>query len=94
VVLVPCAIGAWLARLLAFSMARGPGGKDWFDGICRRCHRDAEGRTCVAGLTKTEAEHLLDYLEILGTAAPELTLDGEKGFLVRWRQLASEGYAT
>ena len=48
----------------------------------------------MAGLTKTEAEHLLDYLEILGTAAPELTLDGEKGFLVRWRQLASEGYAT
>jgi hypothetical protein len=37
-----------------------------------------------SGLTKTEAEEVLDWLEANGFQKQELRYEGEKGFTVRW----------
>jgi hypothetical protein len=37
---------------------------------------------CVSGLTKTQAEDLLDWLEATGRRQRELTYSAEKGFSV------------
>jgi hypothetical protein len=39
----------------------------------------------VVGLTRTEAEELLDWLEANGLAALEVAFDEPSGFAVRWR---------
>lgn len=42
------------------------------------------GSTVVAGLTKTEAEELLDWLEANGIDNRELTQADDQGFVVRY----------
>lgn len=45
----------------------------------------ATGEHCLSGLTMTEAEKLLDWLEARGYQHRELCLQDAKGFVVRWK---------
>jgi hypothetical protein len=47
---------------------------------------DLAEETCVGGLTKTQAEELLDWLEAHGCPHAILARDGGTGFAVRYRQ--------
>ena len=60
--------------------------KDWRQQPLERVEQDAEGWNCCAGLDKTEAERLLDWLEAHGYAQREIAYIEEKGFTVRWRR--------
>jgi hypothetical protein len=44
-----------------------------------------EAAEWVVGLTRAEAEELLDWLEANGRAALEVAFDEPSGFAVRWR---------
>jgi hypothetical protein len=46
----------------------------------------ATGERSLSGLTKSEAEELLDWLEITGCQNRTVCQDAEAGFAVRWRQ--------
>jgi hypothetical protein len=46
---------------------------------------DASGWTQMAGLSRSEAENLLDWLENCSVAERELIFDPAAGFIVRWR---------
>jgi hypothetical protein len=57
----------------------------WIDKARERVQTDAEGWAAVPGLTKAEAEALLDWLEAKGCDSRELSYQDEQGFTVRWR---------
>jgi hypothetical protein len=47
---------------------------------------DDQGWAWTTGLTRTEAEELLDWLEANGYGERELSFQPEQGFQVRWRK--------
>jgi hypothetical protein len=47
---------------------------------------DAQGWDCCMGLDKTQAEMLLDWLEVHGYVRREIVYVEDKGFTVRWRR--------
>lgn len=61
-------------------------GRAVLEVVRRQVERD--GAEELSGLSKAEAERLLDWLEARGTPAPEVSVDGESGsFTVRWPAL-------
>jgi hypothetical protein len=50
--------------------------------------KDADGWDRCEGLNKTEAERLLDWLEVQGYAQREVVYVEAQGFTVRWRKEA------
>ena len=60
--------------------------EDWPRQILERSQTDAEGWRCCAGLDKTRAEMLLDWLEAHGYNQREVAYLEERGFTVRWRR--------
>lgn len=54
--------------------------------ILDRSRTDAEGWQCSEGLSKTEAESLLDWLEAHGYGQREVSCAEDRGFTVRWRK--------
>jgi hypothetical protein len=46
---------------------------------------EEQGWAWVGGLTRAEAEQVLDWLEANGYQDRELSFQPEKGFRVRWR---------
>jgi hypothetical protein len=60
-------------------------GESWIDKVRQNVETEAEGWFSVRGLTRTEAERLLDWLEVRSCQEREMTLDSETGFTVRWR---------
>lgn len=53
-------------------------------GLRSRLTADPRGAGCVSGLTKTEAEDCLDWLEANGFAHRQLSLSKD-GFVIRFR---------
>jgi hypothetical protein len=52
----------------------------------KRCGVDEQGWAWTTGLTRTEAEELLDWLEANGYRERELSFQPEQSFQVRWRK--------
>jgi hypothetical protein len=61
---------------------------EWAQQILARSSKDAEGWDRCEGLNKTEAERLLDWLEVQGYAQREVAYVEAQGFTVRWRKEA------
>jgi len=60
------------------------------DVVRRQLERD--GAEELSGLSKTEVELLLDWLEARGSTPPVVSVDGERGlFTVRWPSLPDRG---
>jgi hypothetical protein len=60
-------------------------GDSWMEKVRQTPGPDASGWMQVAGLSRSEAENLLDWLENRSVAEHELIFDPAAGFTVRWR---------
>jgi len=60
----------------------------WMEKVRQCAGPDESGWKQVAGLSRTDAEQLLDWLENHCVSEKELQLDPAAGFLVRWRARA------
>lgn len=60
--------------------------KDSSPSILERRQTDAEGRERCERLNKSEAEMLLDWLEVNGYSQKEVTLAEDGSFTVRWHR--------
>jgi hypothetical protein len=62
-------------------------GDSWIEKVRQSTEPDAEGWVRVRGLSLTDAQHLLDWLENQGIAARDLAFEPAEGFTVRWRPI-------
>lgn len=62
------------------------GSDEWWIKLRKRPVADAEGWEQCPGLTKAEAELLLDFLEAHGCQQREVLWE-EQGITVRWRSI-------
>lgn len=60
--------------------------KDSSQLIREHTRTDEEGWQCCEQLNKSEADHLLDWLEVDGFSQREVTLAEDGSFTVRWRR--------
>jgi hypothetical protein len=60
-------------------------GESWIEKVRRRTEREPDGWLRVAGLTLTEAEQVLDWLDNQNCLQHELTFHATEGCTVRWR---------
>jgi hypothetical protein len=60
-------------------------GYQWIEKIRQSAGTDESGWKTVAGLNRTDAEQLLDWLENQVISEKELLFDPAAGFTVRWR---------
>jgi hypothetical protein len=60
--------------------------QDWPQQVLERPEKDAEGWDCCPCLDKTQAERLLDWLEVHGYSQREVSYVEKQGFTVRWRR--------
>jgi hypothetical protein len=58
---------------------------NWPGRIAQNVEVNAEGRACLAHLTKDEAEQLLDWLQSNGYCSLEVAYEEGHGFAVQWR---------
>ena len=58
---------------------------NWLEKIRKRPDMDAGGWDRCSGLTKFEAEQVLDWLEANGYGEREAFYEEGQGFTVRWR---------
>ena len=62
-----------------------PTRKDGTPQIIECSETDADGWDCCPCLDKTQAERLLDWLEVHGYSQREVSYVEDHGFTVRWR---------
>ena len=62
-------------------------GDRWIEKVRQCTETDADGWVRVRGLSLTDAQHLLDWLENQGIAGSDLTFEPSEGFTVRWRPI-------
>jgi hypothetical protein len=60
-------------------------GDSWIQKVRQCPSPDSSGWMQVAGLSQSEAQNLLDWLENRSLAEHELIFDPTAGFTVRWR---------
>jgi len=63
--------------------------ESWIDKLRTRLEIEPDGQARVRGLSREEAEQLLDWLETQACTPGEVSLDTQEGFTVRWRPRAS-----
>jgi len=63
-----------------------PTQEHWLVRRLERSETDADGWDCCPSLDKTEAERLLDWLEVHGYSQREVSYVEAHGFTVRWRK--------
>lgn len=59
---------------------------DWPEQVVERSASDAEGWSQCERLDKSDAEMLLDWLEVHGYTEREIDFEEPRGFIVRWRK--------
>jgi hypothetical protein len=59
--------------------------KNWMEMVRLGAAPDESGRRTIDGLSRTDAEELLDWLDNQSISDKELSFDPAAGFTVRWR---------